>query len=54
VGLQVDNDAARGLGAARMFTEEEEEMYIAMSRQPGFYEMFTNSIAPSIYGNTGQ
>lgn len=53
VGLHVDNDAARGLGATRMFTEQEEEEYITMSRQPNFHQAFSNSIAPSIYGNTG-
>ncbi|KAI8053838.1 MCM2/3/5 family-domain-containing protein [Syncephalis plumigaleata] len=51
VGLSLDNDAARGLGATRMFTEREEEEYMAMSRQPGLYDAFANSIAPSIYGN---
>ncbi|KAI9596081.1 MCM2/3/5 family-domain-containing protein [Syncephalis fuscata] len=51
VGLSLDNDAARGLGASRMFTEQEEEEYMAMARQPGLHQAFANSIAPSIYGN---
>lgn len=33
------------------FSEEEEEEFIAMSRQPGLYDSFANSIAPSIFGS---
>ncbi|KAJ1656983.1 minichromosome maintenance protein 5 [Dispira simplex] len=49
VGIEVES-GARGAGKA-MFTAEEEQEFITMSRQPGFYETFTRSIAPSIYGN---
>ncbi|KAK9454462.1 MCM2/3/5 family-domain-containing protein [Dipodascopsis uninucleata] len=49
VGIQVDMDHTSKMGAS--FTEEEEEEFIALSRHPRLYEIFANSIAPSIYGN---
>ena len=50
--MQLDADSyGRG---EKSFTPEEQEEFIAMSKQPHFYEMFANSIAPSIYGNTGK
>ena len=50
VGIQQDSD----LDAQRstVFSEEEEEEFIALSKTPNLYESFANSIAPSIYGNT--
>ncbi|KAL9111511.1 MAG: hypothetical protein Q9227_003998 [Pyrenula ochraceoflavens] len=33
------------------FTEEEEQEFLEMSRRPDLYEVFAESIAPSIYGN---
>ncbi|KAF9923572.1 minichromosome maintenance protein 5 [Linnemannia zychae] len=48
VGISTDTDAS---GRRRNFTEEEEEEFIAMSREPGLYQKFANSIAPSIFGN---
>lgn len=48
LGIQTDVDtAAQGL----TFTEEEEEEFIRLSRIPNLYEVFSKSIAPSIYGN---
>lgn len=49
VGIQQesDMDASRGV----VFSEEEEEQFIALSKTPNLYESFANSIAPSIYGN---
>lgn len=35
-----------------IFSEEEEEEFLALSRTPNLYEVFSNSIAPSIYGNS--
>ncbi|AET38623.1 MCM DNA helicase complex subunit MCM5 Ecym_3117 [Eremothecium cymbalariae DBVPG len=35
-----------------MFNETEEEGFVRMSRMPNLYELFAESIAPSIYGNT--
>ncbi|KAJ2134244.1 minichromosome maintenance protein 5, partial [Coemansia sp. RSA 788] len=35
----------------RVFTPEEEQEYVALSRTPDIYQKFANSIAPSIYGN---
>lgn len=52
VGLEVSTDGiARGV---QQFTDEEEEEFTAMARSPNFYETFANSIAPSIYGNSGK
>lgn len=48
LGIQTDVDtAAQGL----TFTEQEEEEFLRMSRLPDLYEVFSKSIAPSIYGN---
>lgn len=52
LGLEIDTDGT-GRGA-RNFTAEEEEEFSQMARSDGFYERFANSIAPSIYGNTGE
>ncbi|KAJ1672551.1 minichromosome maintenance protein 5, partial [Spiromyces aspiralis] len=50
VGIQVDKTG--NSGAKRAFTPEEEQEFITMSRMPSFYQTFTNSIAPTIFGNT--
>ena len=50
LGYQTDIDnGANGQGI--IFSEEEEEEFLRMSRMPNLYETFVNSIAPSIYGN---
>ncbi|KAF9217244.1 minichromosome maintenance protein 5 [Podila verticillata] len=48
VGINTETDAT---GRRRNFTNEEEEEFIAMSREPNLYQKFANSIAPSIFGN---
>ncbi|MCJ1446672.1 MAG: minichromosome maintenance protein 5 [Stictis urceolatum] len=49
VGIQSDVDhTAKGYA---MFSEEEEQEFLEMSRRPDLYEVFSNCIAPSIYGN---
>lgn len=50
VGIQQESDMDASRGA--VFTEEEEEQFIALSKTPNLYESFANSIAPSIYGNS--
>ncbi|GAA5988370.1 hypothetical protein JCM5350_004420 [Sporobolomyces pararoseus] len=50
LGLEVDREGAGG-GGARNFTAEEEEEFEKMGKQPGIYEKFARSIAPSIFGN---
>lgn len=50
LGFQTDIDnGANGQGIT--FSEEEEEEFLRMSRMPNLYDIFANSIAPSIYGN---
>lgn len=50
LGFQTDIDnGANGQGIT--FSEEEEEEFLRMSRMPNLYDVFANSIAPSIYGN---
>ncbi|KAK9474798.1 MCM2/3/5 family-domain-containing protein [Dipodascopsis tothii] len=49
VGLQVDSD--HNYKGGMRFSDEEEEEFLAMSRLPNLYDMFSSSIAPSIYGN---
>lgn len=52
LGLEVDREGAGGAGV-RNFTAEEEEEFEKMGKQPGIYEKFARSIAPSIFGNDG-
>ncbi|EGW33087.1 uncharacterized protein SPAPADRAFT_60396 [Spathaspora passalidarum NRRL Y-27907] len=50
LGYQTDID--NGIhGQGITFSEEEEEEFLKLSRLPNLYEVFANSIAPSIYGN---
>lgn len=50
LGIHADVDhTAKGHA---IFSEEEEQEFLEMSRLPNIYEMFASSIAPSIYGNT--
>jgi len=49
LGIQADVDHTM-MGNA-IFTEEEEQEFLEMSRRPDLYEVFANCIAPSIYGN---
>lgn len=49
VGIQADVDHTMKGNA--MFTEEEEQEFLEMSRRPDLYDVFANCIAPSIYGN---
>lgn len=51
LGLEIDTDG-RGRGT-RNFTAEEEEEFGEMARGEGFYERFSKSIAPSIFGSDG-
>ncbi len=36
------------------FSPEEEEEFVEMSRSEGFYDRFSRSVGPSIYGSLGQ
>lgn len=49
LGLEIDTDGT-GRGT-RNFTAEEEEEFGELARSEGFYERFSSSIAPSIFGN---
>ncbi|KAL8892996.1 MAG: hypothetical protein Q9192_005518, partial [Flavoplaca navasiana] len=49
VGIHSDVDhTAKGNA---IFSEEEEQEFLEMSRRPDLYSVFANCIAPSIYGN---
>lgn len=48
VGMDMDI----GRGTQTTFTDAEEEEFMAMARDPEFYERFSRSIAPSIFGHT--
>ncbi|KAH8649648.1 MCM2/3/5 family-domain-containing protein [Tricladium varicosporioides] len=49
VGIHSDVDhTAKG---NQVFSEEEEQEFLEMSRKPDLYNVFANCIAPSIYGN---
>lgn len=47
LGLESDVDSINST-----FTEEEEEQFLKLSRTPDLYNVFSNSIAPSIFGNS--
>lgn len=49
VGIQTDIDqTAKG---SAIYTEEEEQEFLELSRRPDLYNVMTDCIAPSIYGN---
>jgi DNA replication licensing factor MCM5 len=49
VGVQTDMDStAKG---SNVFTEEEEQEFLELSRRPDLYQVMADCIAPSIYGN---
>lgn len=52
LGIQTDVETSSIWNTMTMFSEEEEEEFLQMSRRPDLYELFANSIAPSIYGST--
>ncbi|KAF2733362.1 MCM-domain-containing protein [Polyplosphaeria fusca] len=49
VGIHADVDHT--MKGSAIFTEEEEQEFLEMSRRPDLYEVFASCIAPSIYGN---
>ncbi|EKJ68079.1 hypothetical protein NXS19_011749 [Fusarium pseudograminearum] len=49
VGIQSDIDQAAKGNAT--FSEEEEQEFLELSRRPDIYDVMTDCIAPSIYGN---
>ncbi|KAL1799268.1 hypothetical protein ACET3X_003305 [Alternaria dauci] len=49
VGIHAEVD--HGSKGNAVFTEEEEQEFLEMSRRPDIYEVFARCIAPSIYGN---
>ncbi|KAI0398128.1 MCM2/3/5 family protein [Xylariaceae sp. FL0594] len=49
IGIQTDMDStAKG---SNVFTEEEEQEFLELSRRPDLYQVMADCIAPSIYGN---
>lgn len=51
LGIQTDVEASSLWNSMTMFSEEEEEEFLQLSRRPDIYELLTHSIAPSIFGN---
>lgn len=49
VGIHADVDHT--MKGYAIFSEEEEQEFLEMSRRPDLYEVFADCIAPSIYGN---
>ena len=47
--MEVDTDVSGR--SKKIFSPEEEAKYIELSRRSDIYEMFSSSVAPSIYGN---
>ena len=50
IGIQADIDHT--LKGSAVFTEEEEQEFLELSRRSDLYKVFTDCIAPSIYGNS--
>lgn len=48
VGIQTSADQLKGI---TVYTEEEEQEFLEMSRRPDLYNVMAECIAPSIYGN---
>ncbi|KAG0653822.1 minichromosome maintenance protein 5 [Maudiozyma exigua] len=51
LGLQTDIDTNTFYNSVSMFSEEEEEEFLQLSRNPNIYDLVAKSIAPSIFGN---
>ena len=51
LGIQTDIDIGSFNNTLNMFSDEEEEEFLQMSRRPDIYTLLSNSIAPSIFGN---
>lgn len=55
IGIHANTGAEGSVGVEQMgLTDAEVERYEAMARNEAFYDTFTQSIAPSIYGNEGK
>lgn len=52
VGIQSDVDA--DANSEGVFTEREEEEYLAMANTKDIYERFLFSVAPFVYGGDGK
>ncbi|CEP64211.1 MCM DNA helicase complex subunit MCM5 LALA0_S10e05006g [Lachancea lanzarotensis] len=50
LGIQTALDG-NSISSGVHFSEKEEEQFLTLSRRPDLYEVFSKSIAPSIYGN---
>ncbi|KAL6942296.1 minichromosome maintenance protein 5 [Hanseniaspora vineae] len=48
---ETDNGPQAGIVSSTNFNEEDEQLFLSMSRDPQIYEKLSQSIAPSIYGN---
>ncbi|KAK0264741.1 minichromosome maintenance protein 5 [Friedmanniomyces endolithicus] len=51
VGIQTDGSHDTSSGGGMHFTEEEEQEFLELSRRPDLYQLVSQCIAPSIYGN---
>ncbi|CCC69873.1 hypothetical protein NCAS_0D02920 [Naumovozyma castellii] len=51
LGIQTDVETSSIWNSVTMFSEEEEEEFLQLSRREDLYEVLTKSIAPSIFGN---
>jgi DNA replication licensing factor MCM5 len=49
----MDSEHQSGARGAVSFSDREEEDLLTLSRRADIYEVFTGSIAPSIFGNDG-
>ncbi|WBW73054.1 MCM complex subunit Mcm5 [Schizosaccharomyces osmophilus] len=49
IGIQLNSE--EGTKSTPLFSEEEEEEFLEISRTQNLYEIISNSIAPAIYGN---
>ena len=53
VGIQVETEGHSRVGVGESLSPEEEEVMQQLAGQQDIYNIFSRSIAPSIYGSTG-
>jgi len=54
VGIQLETEGHSRVGVSESLSPEEVEVMQQLAGQPDIYNIFARSIAPSIYGSTGE
>lgn len=54
VGIQVETEGHSRVGVSESLSPDEVDVMQQLAGQPDIYNIFAGSIAPSIYGSTGE